>query len=78
MVIRQLPWTFLAVVAAAVFLTIFFGAWAVSADIGGRYDELLPPEERGRLPSAASPLDANAQEGEAWWEQSILFACPFH
>ena len=81
MPIRQLPWTFVVVVAMSIALTIFFGAWAVSADIEGRYDELLPPQAQGTgpLPGAASPLDAGQEKGGGeWWESGLLFACPFH
>ena len=82
MTLRQIPWTFVVVLAVAICLTIFFGAWAVSTDVEGRYDELTAAEAtaqgEGALPGAASPLDAPATEDDSWMSKGLLFACPFH
>ena len=80
MTIRQVPWTFVVVLVIAICLTIFFGAWAVSADLEGQYTGLVSSKaEQGALAGATSPLDPLATEGdEGWMAKGFLFACPFH
>ena len=86
-----IPLTFFVIVAAIIFLIIFFGAWAVSADASDR-DRAL---SFGFVASRA-PLDATAtnsaqlsggaavnQEdgvagGDSWWQKAFLKACPLH
>ena len=80
MTIREIPWTFVVVLAIAICLTIFFGAWAVSADIEGRYDGIVSARaEQGALAGAPSPLNPSAaDEDTGWASKGFLFACPFH
>ena len=62
-------------VAGAIALTIFFGAWAVSADVEGRYDELVVTGEDSALVGADQSTSTEKKE---WWEKTLLFSCPFH
>ena len=80
MTIRQVPWTFVVVLVIAICLTIFFGAWAVSADLEGQYAGLVSSKaEQGAMVGAASPLDpATADQEQGWMSKGFLFACPFH
>ena len=84
MISRRLPIpiTFLVVMSAVIFLIIFFGAWAVSADVGDR-DRALSFGFGGiGAPStqALNSADASASENDSdsWWENAFLKACPFH
>ena len=68
------------VLVVAICLTIFFGAWAVSADIDGQYIGIVGgTAEQGALSGAASPLDPSvASEDKGWFSGGLLFACPLH
>ena len=67
----------MAVLAAAIALTIFFGAWAVSTDLEASYGALVTDgEELVRQQPAGA--DAAGAENEDWWQKTLLFACPFH
>jgi hypothetical protein len=89
--IRRLPVpiAFFVVVAATVFLVIFFGAWAASSAKAGSQDRTL---SFGFVNSGAN-LDASAQsaalaaEGagedggdvdESWWQTAFIKVCPLH
>jgi hypothetical protein len=78
---------------AVIFLIVFFGAWAVSADGTDREEKLsfgfvgggssLTPNTPST--SQLSGLEALAVEegdvgvaGDSWWGKSFLKACPFH
>lgn len=87
-----IPLTFILVVAATVFLIVFFGAWAVSADADGRDKTLAFGFVGGGGLNANNPnasqlsgLEASGLEegnlsdaGDSWWGQAFLKACPFH
>ena len=61
-------------VVFAVALTIYFGAWAVSANVDAR--ALRSIESSGLTPDAHAAALAN---GEATGvENAFLFLCPFH
>jgi hypothetical protein len=83
------PATFLAVVTATVLLIIFFGAWAVSADVEGQDRELSFGFANGGASTDASALstaqnsptpgEAGAgSTGDTWWGKAFLTACPLH
>lgn len=86
------PITFFVVVLATIFLIIFFGAWAASADTGDR-DRTLS----FGFANSGTSLDANLKSSEpavsgaesadegsegdadnAWWQKAFLKACPLH
>ena len=83
---RGIPISFLIVVLATILLTVFFGAWAVSADVSGQNRDLsfgIVPNFTG-LNDDDSPR-LNGQWGretadltDEWWGQALLKACPFH
>ena len=87
-----IPLTFFIVVIATIFLIIFFGAWAVSADSAGREKTLafgfvggssLNPDtssisELSGLEASAQEVGNSGGEGDSWWEKGFLKACPFH
>jgi hypothetical protein len=85
----SVPATFLVVVAATVFLIIFFGAWAVSADVE-EHDRKLAFgfANRGASADASTlndapngPASGKAGEdtaGDTWWGKAFLTACPLH
>ena len=90
MTVKRLPVpvTFFVVVSAVIFLVIFFGAWAVSADAGGGERKLSFGFGAGTAattsnnvnPSEATSqgsLDQSAAE-DSWWGGAFLKACPFH
>jgi hypothetical protein len=68
------------VLVIAIALSIFFGAWAVSADIEGQYDGIVSSRAgQGALAGAPSPLDPSAAtEDRGWLSGGLLFACPLH
>jgi len=85
-----LPVSFILVLCLTIALMIFFGAWAVSADVGER-DRVFAfavPGGTAALTSnanATGPLGENsAIEGgrtaasETWWGNGLLRACPLH
>ena len=85
--IKGMPITFLAVLALTVLLTIFFGAWAVSADdqtenrgfafaIGGA--PALGTNSSGSPQGEASTDVASEDASDTWWGGTFLKACPFH
>ena len=82
------PATFLAVVLAVIFLIIFFGAWAASADAEGGERKLTLGFTGGAVATSATnvssseatsqgSLDQEAEEA-SWWGSAFLSACPFH
>jgi len=82
------PATFVVVVSAVIFLIIFFGAWAVSADADGQDRRLTFGFAGGVTPTSATtvnPTDATGEAsldqeaaGDSWWGSAFLRACPFH
>ncbi len=83
------PATFLVVVAATVFLIIFFGAWAVSADGQGPdrglsfgFSNRGAGAGAGALNTAqnsATPAESGGgRSGDPWWGKAFLTACPLH
>ena len=87
-----LPVSFILVLCLTIALMIFFGAWAVSADVGERERVFALPVPGGTaaLTSHANgtgPLalgESSAIEGgrtaasETWWGNGLLRACPLH
>ena len=76
-----IPMTFIVVVASVIFMIIFFGAWAVSADAseGGR--SLSFGFVSGNTTSATALNSADGDHGnpeDSWWGGAFLKACPFH
>ena len=94
MIIRRIPipLTFSVVVAVTVFLIIFFGAWAVSADAGNPNRKLsfgiagnnpgLAANTAGayqeNVPARFGEDEISAGENVSWWSKSFLKACPLH
>ena len=80
------PITFLVVVAATIFLIIFFGAWAASADTGDRDAGALTfgfaSNDPSLDPTALNSSVVDGDEGDAdngdWWKTAFLKACPLH
>lgn len=80
----SIPVTFLVVVSAVIFLIIFFGAWAVSADVGDRGRTLSFGFVSGATATNATALNSaqasgdGEDAGDSWWGGAFLTACPFH
>ncbi|MCE2405311.1 MAG: hypothetical protein J4F43_09170 [Dehalococcoidia bacterium] len=85
--LKGMPVTFLVVLMLTVMLTIFFGAWAASADsqaqdrsfsfaIGTSAPDAdtVAPSENGS-PDGAAAVEST---DEAWWGSAFLKACPLH
>ncbi len=84
------PFLFLAVLALVLALIIFFGAWAVSADVGNQrtlafgLPGTTPTISGGNLhenntgPYQIARLDNQSAAGDTWWGQAFLRACPLH
>ena len=84
------PAPFLASVVALVLLTIFFSAWAVSAESANSRAYTLPASADGFVlgpPSEPGPglsgelhsLPVSEQTAaDSWWGGALLKACPFH
>ena len=87
-----LPVSFLVVLAVTIALVIFFGAWAVSADVDER-DRVFAfavPGGAANFPEIASDttrvlgrtepgLPTEGQSySDTWWGSSLLKACPLH
>jgi hypothetical protein len=80
------------VVAATVFLIIFFGAWAVSADVGDtnrKFSFGIAGANPGLAANTAGAYQENAParfgedeisagENASWWSSAFLKACPLH
>ena len=88
--IKGMPVTFLVVLLLTLLLTIFFGAWAVSADaetenrnfafaIGAAGPTLgagvSGPSDGQTLDGA---IDAEEAAEDTWWGTAFLKACPLH
>ena len=81
------PLPFLVFLVATVVLTIFFGAWAVSADIDERDRNLSFAIASGGSPLGMATSDSSQPaeqkgvgdgEADSWWGKAVLKACPFH
>ncbi len=82
------PATFIVVVSAVIFLIIFFGAWAASADSSGGERKLSFGFAGSAAETSATTInssEANSREsldqsagGDSWWGNAFLKACPFH
>ena len=78
--------TFFVVISAVIFLIIFFGAWAVSADAGERGRSLSFGFVSGATatnatainPSQAGLGESGDKASDSWWGGAFLKACPFH
>ena len=78
------------VLALVLALIIFFGAWAVSADIGGQrtlafgLPGTTPTLSGGDIqqdndgPFQVARLDGGDAAGDTWWGKAFLTACPLH
>ncbi len=94
MIFRRIPVpvTFIAVVAATMFLIIFLGAWAVSADIRDEsrslsfgfagsstsLDASAPDTSQPAGDGAPGQEKSGADPEAHWWGKALLTACPFH
>tara|TARA_Y100000310_G_C20312651_1_gene636945 strand:- start:226 stop:507 length:282 start_codon:yes stop_codon:yes gene_type:complete len=80
------PATFLVVVTATVFLIIFFGAWAVSADVEEQDRKLsfgfanrgADTDSTALNTARNSPTPGEGSTGDTWWGKAFLTACPLH
>lgn len=74
------PLPFILVVSAVVFLLIFFGAWAVSANSANQSRSLSLEFTGGSGPEFAVATSGEGAESgaDAWWEKTLLKACPLH
>lgn len=84
------PLTFFVVLAVVLALIIFFGAWAVSADVGNQRTLAfgLPGttpslsgnnvQQHDEGPYQVARLDGEDVAGDTWWGQAFLRACPLH
>ena len=84
------PLMFFAVLAVVLALIIFFGAWAVSADVSNQrtlafgLPGTTPTISGGNLqendtgPYQIARLDGQGAAGDTWWGQAFLRACPLH
>ena len=84
------PISFLVVLSVTIVLTIFFGAWAVSADLEGQGLPALARtlnaadiSEGGSLevrnPAAVGPGSISVEATDsAWWQNTLLNLCPIH
>ena len=83
--IKGMPVTFLVVLLFTLLLTIFFGAWAVSADVEtenrnfafaiGAAGPSLGTDLSG--PSDGAAVTKETAE-DTWWGSGFLKACPLH
>ena len=79
-----IPITFFVVVSAVIFLIIFFGAWAISADVGDRGRALSFGFVSGATATNATAINASQagvqgdNASDSWWGGAFLKACPFH
>jgi len=84
-----IPLTFSLVLALVLALIIFFGAWAVSADVGNRTLAFGLPgttptlsgsnlQEQNSGPYQVARLDGNETASDTWWGSAFLRACPLH
>ena len=87
--IKGLPITFLIAVTLTIMLTIFFGAWAVSADVDAQDRKLSfgiggSGADSGAQPSSESSGGTSGDQADdqtvadEWWGRAVLKACPFH
>ena len=81
----RMPLTFVAAAVLTIAVTIFFGAWAVSADGEARERGLafalsgtVPPplSDGGSVSGLDQAGEANSED--TWWGKAVLKACPFH
>ena len=89
---RRIPvtLTFSVVLAVVLALIIFFGAWAVSADVGNQRTLAfgLPGttpslsgsnlREENSGPYQVARLDGQRSARDTWWGNAFLRACPLH
>jgi len=84
------PLTFSLVLVIVLALIIFFGAWAVSADVGNQRTLAfgLPgttatvsssnTDNQDTGPFQVARLDDQGTAGDTWWGGAFLRACPLH
>ena len=90
---KGIPLTFIVVLVATIILTIFLGAWAVSADVEARDGSFYFPltaggtslssasTEQARGPAGAADRaigEEDATNADTWWGSFVLKACPLH
>ncbi len=77
------------VLALVLALIIFFGAWAVSADVGNQRSLAFGiPGTTATLSGTTVTADSDANQdaqlnghdtaGDTWWGNAFLSACPLH
>ncbi|MBC8279341.1 MAG: hypothetical protein H8E48_01015 [Chloroflexi bacterium] len=83
------PLVFSLVLALVLALIIFFGAWAVSADVGNQRSLAFGiPGTTATLSGTTVTADSDANQdaqlnghdtaGDTWWGNAFLSACPLH
>ena len=83
------PFTFSLVLTIVIALIIFFGAWAVSADVGNRALAFGLPGTTPTLSGSniqdqdsgtyqVARLGDQGTAGDTWWGGAFLRACPLH
>ena len=87
---RSVPITLFVAIALTLALLIFFGAWAVSADIDDQRSlafglpgttPTLTGEnlaDRGAASQATQLGETAEPVGDNWWSKTLLKACPLH
>ena len=85
-----LPISFLLVLAMTIALMIFFGAWAVSADVterdrvfafavpGATSSLISDANSAGQLALGGSTTTEGGHAADTWWGNGLLRACPLH
>jgi len=84
-----IPLTFSIVLTVVIALIIFFGAWAVSADVGNRTLAFGLPgttptlsgsnlQDENSGPYQIARLNDQGAAGDTWWGGAFLRACPLH
>ncbi|MDP7587434.1 MAG: hypothetical protein FI737_01855 [SAR202 cluster bacterium] len=83
------PLAFSLVLALVIALIIFFGAWAVSADVGNRTLAFGLPgttptlsgsnlQDQNSGPYQVARLGDHGTTSDTWWGGAFLRACPLH
>ena len=85
---KGIPLSFIVILVATIILTIFFGAWAVSADVeAGERSFYFPAATGGanfnvvndqRVTAEGAPGEEDTTNADTWWGSAFLKACPLH
>ncbi|MED5208835.1 MAG: hypothetical protein VX895_06865 [Chloroflexota bacterium] len=75
------PLVFSLVLILVFALIIFFGAWAVSADVGNQRKLAFGRPGTTAVDSSANlvdPAGGHDPAADTWWGKAFLSACPLH